>query len=164
MPNMSTRTGETAVELWVCGHRCGDDDGHEVFADRLERFVETGRIDDFTVREWPHEVDVTSPDVRSPHEQLVRERVAEFRQWAHTYGMTLPEFDETSTVGVGRMGPEHTALVMPATVLAVYRDDDLQWVAPCRKRGRLYTVADWFDAVEHGIDPDPTRPSSLARV
>jgi hypothetical protein len=51
------------------------------------------------------------------------------------------------------MGPEYTALRLPQTVLAVWRDGALRWVAPCAEGGSEWTSMEWAEAAAEGEPP-----------
>lgn len=71
------RPGWVAVELWVWPDQDCIDDEHDVAIERLEGLVEDGRIDDFVVQEWEHQLDVSSPTLSNARD-LPRILMAEY--------------------------------------------------------------------------------------
>lgn len=86
-------------------------------------------------------------------EREIADRVRAFQRWAARDGITLPAFHGRRTVGVGRMGPEYTALRLPWTALAVWRDGTLRWVASCVEGGSEWTPLEWVEAAADGEAP-----------
>ncbi|SDM13308.1 hypothetical protein SAMN04487949_0981 [Halogranum gelatinilyticum] len=123
-----TPEGETRVELWV---NAPDDAEYEPLVAHLERLEAAGEVDAYVVYHWGHELDVSSDRLQCVEDQLARERVAAFKQWATENGCTVLGLGERATVGVGRMGPEVTVEQLPPVLLAEYVDDDLRRVTPC---------------------------------
>lgn len=81
------------------------------------------------LRTWPH--GVAADGATTACGETIAGRVRAFRRWTRREGVALPAFDERTTAGVGRMGPEYTALTLPPTALGVWRDGILDWVARC---------------------------------
>jgi hypothetical protein len=108
-----------------------EDSGYEPLVDHLDHLETTGRIDDYVVYHWGHDLDVSSDRLRCVEDQLARERISAFKQWALENGCTVMGLGDRVTAGVGRMGPEYTAEHLPPVLLAEYVGDDLQLVTPC---------------------------------
>jgi hypothetical protein len=147
---MPARTAPT-VELWMRTHPTGDGEEHDELRRRLAQLDRRGVVDAVTVRTWPHEIAVDGPASR--RERAIVDRVRDFRRWATGAGVELPAFAERSTAGVGRMGPAYTALRLPRTALAVYREGILTWVAPCVERGEERTPREWIENAADGAAP-----------
>ncbi|KTG19455.1 HTH domain-containing protein [Haloferax profundi] len=152
---MQTNDQRTA-ELWIRPIRDGLREEHQSLVVRLERLVREGYLDDVCMRTWNHNVDVETDTAPTQRDALIRERLAAFRQWARREGVELPTLDERATVGSGRMGPAHDTVVLPQTLVAVFRGDDVEAVYPHERRGKMKTVADWVEDAESalGIDAD----------
>jgi hypothetical protein len=139
------------VELWIRTLPAGAGEEHDDLRRRLAALERRGVIDSFEVRTWPHEIALDGPTEARDRE--IGDRVRRFRQWAAREGVTLPAFTERTTAGVGRMGPEYTALSLPQTALAVWRDGTLRWVAPCVEGGSEWTPREWTEAAAAGGAP-----------
>ena len=147
---MPARTAPT-VELWMRTLPAGEGEEHDELRRRLAQLDRTGVVDAVVVRTWPHEIAVDGPASR--RERAIVDRVRAFRRWAMGAGAELPAFAEQSAAGVGRMGPTYTALRLPPTVLAVYREGALTWVAPCVDGGEERTPREWVEAAADGAAP-----------
>lgn len=145
---MPTTTTRPTVELWIRTLPVGEADAHDELLARLRALERRGRLDDVELHTWPHEVAIDEP--ATPHERQVVDRVVDFRRWAARRGARLPGLETTVTAGVGRMGPAYEALRLPETVLAVFRDGVLVWVAPCELEGRTHTPLEWVAEAERG--------------
>lgn len=111
------------------------------------------RIDALLLRTWPDEVALTES---APHE-AVRERVAEFEQWADRAGVSVsPPFDrrETTSVATDRSVER---LVTPTICLACYDDDQLVGVFPHTDDETTHTVPEAIAALRTGSLPEPLR-------
>ncbi|WP_321166735.1 HTH domain-containing protein [Salinigranum halophilum] len=147
MPAMTRPT----VELWIRTLPTGEGEEHDELRRRLAALDRRGVVESVRVRTWPHEVVVDEP--ATARDSAIADRVREFRRWAARAGVALPAFDDRVTTGVGRMGPECTALRLPQTALAVRRGGRLQWVAPCVEDGVEHTPWEWVDAAAEGAAP-----------
>ncbi|POG57452.1 HTH domain-containing protein [Haloferax marisrubri] len=145
---------ERRVELWIRPIRDGFGEEHQALVVRLERLADEGLVDDVCVRTWDRDVDVESDTAPTKRDAVVRERLAECRLWARNEGVALPTLDERATVGSGRMGPEHDAVVLPPTLGIVFRDDEIEAVYPHERTEGRRTLADWVETAESflGID------------
>lgn len=123
-----TTRARTRAELWV---NAPDDAEYEPLVAHLDHLEAAGDIDDYVVYHWGHDLDVSSDRLQCVEDQLARERVAAFKQWATEHGCTVLGLGDRATVGVGRMGPEITVEHLPPVLLAEYVGDDLQRVTPC---------------------------------
>ncbi|SFR46813.1 HTH domain-containing protein [Halogeometricum limi] len=138
------------VEVWV--RRTADRRADELpCVAQLRRLERAGAVDDVVVREWDQTVPVERP--RGVRETFLRERIADFREWAWLTGAELPAFEHVETVGVGRMGPERTEQFLPPFAVAVYDDGILTAVLPHERGGHTTTVTDWLDRPEEAVRP-----------
>lgn len=137
---------ELTFELWIRPLPTGSREEHDALVARLEALVAEGAIGGLRVRTWGR--DVSLEPTGSDEDDVVRRRVERFLTWARAEGVRLPGIREVEAVGVGRMGPAHRALELPQTLLAVFRDDDLLWVAPHRDGDREVHVADVLAAFD----------------
>jgi hypothetical protein len=144
-------TTRPRVELWIRTLPTGGGEEHDELRRRLASLARRGVIEEARVRTWPHEVALDGPT--TARDEVIARRVRAFRRWAAREGVELPTFGGRTTAGVGRMGPAYTALRLPRTALAVWRDGVLQWVVPCVADGRERTPAEWVDAAATGDAP-----------
>ena len=120
--------------------------------ERLRGLVEAGTIDEYSVTVWAKEVELSSEAAVEEGEDLVLDRVAEFRSWAAERGVALDAFErrEVSTV----TGETHTVLALPVTVLVESVGDEIVCVTPCTTDNGTLTVDDRLVALEE-IDDEP---------
>jgi hypothetical protein len=149
--------GERRVELWIRQIRDGLGEEHQALVVRLERLADEGVVDDVCVRTWGREVDVESDTAPTKRDAVVRERLAECRHWARREGVALPTLDERATVGSGRMGPEHDAVVLPPTLGIVFRSDEIEVVYPHERDEGLRTLSDWVETARSSLGVDRDR-------
>lgn len=147
---MPTNTRPT-VELWIRTLPTGEGEEHDALRQRLAALERRGVVESVRVRTWPHEVVLDGPT--TPRERAIVDRIRAFGRWAARAGVRLPAFGDVTTAGAGRMGPEYTALRLPQTALAVSRDGELRWVAPCVADGVERTPWEWVEAAEAGTAP-----------
>jgi hypothetical protein len=151
------RPGWVTVELWVWPDQDCIDDEHDVAIERLDRLVEGGRIDDFVVQEWEHQLDVSSPTLSDPQDERARRRLGEFQRWARRHGVRLP-LSAPEPAGTGRMGPEYDAQDLPRILMAEYEDGEVRSVVPCESPEGTCTVEERLDELAAGV----SRPAPAA--
>ncbi|WP_135364045.1 HTH domain-containing protein [Halosimplex halophilum] len=76
------------------------------------------------------------------------DRIAELDEWGDEYDATASPFFETRELDSSIAGETARALVPPRVSAALYCDEALAGVFPCRIGGREYTVADLVDALD----------------
>jgi hypothetical protein len=143
-------SGRVTVELWVWSDRDCIVREHDVVIERIERLVADGRIDGFTVEEWDHRPDVSSPNLPDARDERARRRVAAFERWARRHGVALP-LPAPRPAGTGRMGPEYVAQDLPRVLLAEYEDGELRSVAPRETAGGTCTIEEGLDELAAGV-------------
>lgn len=137
------------VEVWVRDLSLPPDDPRTSVVSRLHEFEETGLVDDVSIHVWGKCVSVSDEwaDETSPP---VRERIADFREWADRNGHTLePAFRwcEESTM----LSEEQNEVIrLPLQCLAIYEGDRLVGVFPCSTDNGTKTVADCLQRLETG--------------
>lgn len=127
---MTTTTpgGPRRLELWV---REGTPEADlSLLSRRLDDLERTDRVADARIHTWEGFRDVDR-SVRLGDPTLAARRLADFRAWARRHGEPVPGLGETTTVGVGRMGPETTVQRLPRAVLAEFRGETLVRLTPC---------------------------------
>ena len=147
---MTHTNDERRVELWV---NAPHDSEYELLVGQLEQLETTGAIDDYVVCHWGHDLDVSSDRLRCLEDQLARERISAFKQWALENGCTVMGLGDRVTAGVGRMGPEYTVEHLPPVLLAEFLGDDLDRVTPCS--GGEEHVVERLDALGAVENPNP---------
>lgn len=139
------------------GSRTPDDPRRTVLS-RLRELEAAEIVDDVSVRIWGKSIPA-SPDELDASASLVHDRIAAFQRWAGRNGHSLePAFRwcEHSTM----VSEERSEVIrLPLQCLAVYEEDQLVGVFPCRGDQGTNTVADCLHRLEPGDDSDeaPTR-------
>jgi hypothetical protein len=136
----------------------------EAAIERLDRLESRGRVDEFSVNVWGHQVSLSTAAARTDAGQFVLDRVEEFREWAEETGRSVDSFFETRRVSSEIMDEDFAALVLPAVTLAEYREGELSFVAPCSDGESVCTVADRIDVlaasgVTDVVDSEQDRPT-----
>ncbi|WP_416839119.1 HTH domain-containing protein [Haloferax sp. DFSO52] len=151
------RNDSRTVELWIRPIRDGFREEHQTLVARLERLVSVDEFDDVVLRTWNHNVAVEADTAPTKRDEFVRERLSAFKQWARNAGVELPSLEEHARVGSGRMGPATDTVVLPQTLLAVFRGDTVEAVYPHVRDGSLTTIGDWLEGVEAtgGVHDEP---------
>ncbi len=98
--------------------------------DRLEAFRTDGEIDDYTVTVWGSRVSTDPAVARTDAGATIRERVAEFKQWATECGATLEGGFDRETVHSAITGETHEFISLPSVAMACRRNGELEWVVP----------------------------------
>lgn len=138
------------VELWIRTLPSGDGEEHDQLRQRLRRLEARGVVDSVRVRTWPHEVALEGP--ATPRERHIRDCIRACQEWASEREMALAGF-ERITAGVGRMGPGYESMRLPQTLLTVWRDGHVEWVAPCVDDGHEWSPMEWVDEADTGHRP-----------
>lgn len=92
--------------------------------------------------------------------QLLLEKYERFEEWADATDRSLPAF--TRKTGRSLLtGDSVSGICFPDRVLAVYRDGDLSFVAPCRAGDRAWTVQERVERLA-GDDAVPVESGDRA--
>lgn len=113
---------------------------------RLEGLVAGGAADGLRLHDWNDTVRVSIEPQSDADPAACVERYREFVAWADDHGVELSPF-----FGDERLG-RYQVITFPILCVAVYDDDDLVALAPCRVDGEAWTVPAYLDAVESGAD------------
>jgi len=148
-------TDTRRVELFVRSLSPGARNPGTTHLPRLRRLADEGTLD-LSVSVWGREVGLSTTASRTDTGQYVLDRVAAFREWADASGVCVEPFFETREVESGLTGESYTALVLPATCLAEYREGELCHVAPYTSGSAVHTVADRVRLLEDGSPEPPT--------
>lgn len=144
------------VELWIQPLPGGGHEEHETLEAVLDRLERRGEIDGFSVFRWDREVTVGEGTVPTSDRRIAR-RIKTVREWARATGARVPAFEDETTVGTGRMGPERNAVRTPTTALLVFEEGVLVNVVPAIRDGHRVTVTEWVDSAttDAGIETLP---------
>lgn len=124
--------------------------------DRLGALRSAGEVADFDIETWP---DVVALSHHTDHTEVV-EAYETFREWADDHDVAItPHFQRQTTTSV--VGRTEDLLTLPTLCLAVYDEDGLRGVFPCRDGDRTCTVTDFLDAYA-GEVTDPADPVAAA--
>lgn len=111
--------------------------------DRLQTLSEAGLITDLNTDVWGASMGITRTGERDPVD--IRERVAEYKQWADKQGYTLqPAFDWEVTEGEDNGEELSGRIVTPLITLAMYTEEGLQAVYPHVDGTKVNTIQDWY--------------------
>lgn len=135
----------------------------EAVVGRLKELVDDGVVDAFEVTVWGRGIAPSTATETAAGRDLQR-RVEQFSEWARERGLTLRPRFERRPVRSRITDESYDAILFPAMAVAVFRDEDLAFVAPCADGTTVYTVEDVLDALEHGADPDRLPVEGSART
>lgn len=120
----------TTVELYVRSLSSGTGVPVEAIIDHLDVFETDGQIDDYTITVWGSRVSTDRTVAHTDAGAFIRNRVAEFKQWATESGSTLNGGFDRETVHSAITGETHEFIPLPSVALACRRDGELEWVVP----------------------------------
>lgn len=146
--NMNADTTQESVTVDLHVRSLAPRAGHSqqnAAIERLDDLASAGRVGEFNVHVWGHQVSLSTAAAKTDAGQFVLNRVEQFREWAKETGRSIGSFFETRRVESEIMDEEYAALVLPSLTLAEYRDGDLAFVAPCSDGGSVCTVEDRID-------------------
>jgi hypothetical protein len=153
------------LELYVRSlHPDGAHERQEAAIETLERLDEDDRIADFSVVVWGKQVAPETAASRTREGEFMLNRIAEFKQWALSNGVSLESFYQERRVDSPVSEDPHTVVTLPVMGLAEYRDGELEHVAPCTDGDAVHTVTDRLDELADGeteppleaVEPVPT--------
>lgn len=148
MRDETYESGAHTVELYVRSLSPGSHHAtREELLGTLADLEASGRIDAHSVHVWGRQVVPDSAAGRTEPGRFIQDRIAAFREWADDRGVTLRSLAGTREVRSAFTDETYTARVLPEVVLAEYRGDDLQFVAPCVDGETTHTVADRLAAI-----------------
>jgi hypothetical protein len=155
-------TANRTVRLFVrSGSPSGERGRPSEIVDRLETLRREDVVREYSVSVWGREVGLSTPTTGSGDGRAVLERVAALRSWAAEAGVELEGFQRRETTAP--TGETHTALALPAVVLAEYTDGALSNVVPHAAEGRTRTVDDRLEALSSAQPPDRRPEIPLAQ-
>ncbi|RRJ33729.1 HTH domain-containing protein [Halocatena pleomorpha] len=118
------------MELYVRSLSSGTGVQVETMIDRLEEFTTEGEVEEYTVTVWGSRVSTDPAVARTDAGATIRERVAEFKQWATECGATLEGGFDRETIHSAITGETHEFISLPSVALACRRDGEVEWVVP----------------------------------
>ncbi|MFB6074180.1 MAG: HTH domain-containing protein [Haloarculaceae archaeon] len=138
-----TGTGSPRVELYVRALAAADGRGpQDAILDRVRALTADERIDDFEVRVWGHRIGLSTTTARTDAGRAVLDRLAAFRSWADTAGVSLADAFRVRETTTPVTGECHAVVDLPPFLLAEYREGELTHVTPHVDDGTVRTVAD----------------------
>lgn len=143
----------TRLELYVRSLSGAGPGGAPALVERLERLSEAGVVTDYEVHVWGDAVSLAPEVAGSELGSRILDRVEAFRAWATDRGVELPI--ETRRTDCAFTGECEQRVVLPAVLLAEYRDDDLSYVTPHSGPTGPTAVTDRLDelAGERRVEP-----------
>jgi hypothetical protein len=149
----SNANSETRVELCVRSLLPSGDRSHQrATIRRLDRLAAADVVDDVSVCVWGRGVDLDGETAGTDAARAIHRRVEAFEAWADDAGASLEPYLDRTEISSQITGESCTALRFPKLMLAVYRDDDLVYVAPHADATSRCTVGDALDALERDDD------------
>jgi hypothetical protein len=170
-----TRTEPMTVELYVRSlSASGAQVPQESVIERLSRLECEGCVEEYTVHVWGKRISPEAAAAETDTGEFVLERIEAFEAWAERTGMSVGSFFDTHEVDSAITDQSYSAITVPTMTLAAFRDDRIEWVAPCTDGEAVYTVDDGLDAIEAAADerdhetgegdraarPSPPRPGA----
>lgn len=141
------------VELYVRSlSASGAQVPQESAIERLSRLEREGCVEEHTVHVWGKRICPDAAAAETDTGEFVLERIETFEEWAEREGMSVGSFFDTHEVDSSITGESYSAITVPTMTLAAFRDDRVEWVAPCTDGETVYTVDDGLDALEAGLD------------
>jgi hypothetical protein len=141
-------TTQRFVELWIRPLPDGTHEEHEVLVAVLARLEAVDAIDGFVVHRWGRDVCTDEFGAATRRDRRARRRLDDIREWAEETGAEVPDFECETTVGTGRMGPEHETVRLPATAIVVFEGGVITDVVPAVRDGDRRTLTEWLGAEE----------------
>lgn len=152
----------TTLELFVRSlHPRGATQRQEAIISRLDRMEEADVIDGYTVSVWGDEIVRDGPSSETEMGRYVRDRLAEFQDWAAAEGVSIDRFYQTLTIDSELTGTTFERTTLPIMALAEYEDDDLVYLTP-HEGDEVESVVDRLDVLAGEHDPaelDVSSPS-----
>lgn len=121
---------------------------HQRIIERLETVAEDGDVDDYDITVLGEQLCLCDTCRGTRVGESIYESIEELRGWRGGGARPL-SFTERS-VDCSFTDEQYSVLVPPNVCLAVYGDDDLEWVFPAQIEGRTVGVLDFLQ----GLDAD----------
>ncbi|ELZ22329.1 hypothetical protein C475_17493 [Halosimplex carlsbadense 2-9-1] len=127
----------------------GAKSSQEALIARLDELADESSLDAVSVTVTGSRLCLCETCSGTDTESELLERIAELDEWGGDYDATASPFFETRELDSAMAEETARALVPPRVTAALYCDDALAGVFPCRIDGRKYAVADFADALDH---------------
>lgn len=127
--------------------------GTRTHHERLRELAGEGPIEQFSVCVWGDEVALSTTASRAEVGTSVLRRVASFREWAASEGVSVDPFFEVRETQSSITGEEYASLLLPAYCLAEYQEGELVHVAPYAADGAVCSVPDRIRRLEAAARP-----------
>lgn len=149
---MPSNTTPRRVELFVRSLSPADPSQQRGVVDRLQALDAEGRLEDLSILVWGDRI---APDIarRTANGRQLLDRLRAFQHWERDADAQLPAFDWQHSVTNLATDRSCTVIALPTMALAEYVDGTLSHVAPCRRDGTCYSVADRVAALADATKP-----------
>ncbi|QLH77786.1 hypothetical protein HZS55_10935 [Halosimplex rubrum] len=127
----------------------GAKSSQEALIARLDELAAGSSIDGVSVTVTGNRLCLCETCAGTDAERSLLDRIAELDEWGEDHDATASPFFERRELDSAMAEETARALVPPRVTAALYCDDALAGVFPCRIGGREYAVADFADALEH---------------
>jgi hypothetical protein len=135
------------IELWVRRPVCGP---RTTVIDRLGSLRASGELSEFSVTTWPEEIVLTGQN----RQDGLLDTIEAFESWAADHGLSLRPPFETRTASL-LVGDSEDVLVTPMMLAAAYEDGDLVGIYPCTDGTETWTIPEFLDGIETGLEGTP---------
>lgn len=119
---------------------------------RLDELESDSRLDDVSVTVTGDRLCLCETCTDTDAGSELVDRVRELAEWGDGRGASARQFFDRRTIDSGVTNETARALVPPRVSVALYCDDRLSGVFPCRMGGRSYAVDDFVEALEQFAD------------
>jgi hypothetical protein len=142
------------VELYVRSlAACESQPRIETVIAQLETLTADGPITGYSVHVWGDRLGLSETVAATERGGYLRDRIGEFREWAHENGVELAGGFEHATRQSTITGRVQEFLTLPPVALAERRGGELVWITPHRDGDVIHTVREWLDDVA-SLDAD----------
>ncbi|QPV63609.1 hypothetical protein I7X12_02955 [Halosimplex litoreum] len=127
----------------------GAKSGQEALIARLDELTDESSLDAVSVTVTGDRLCLCETCAGTDTERALLDRIAELDEWGGDHDATASPFFEVRDLDSAMADETARALVPPRVTTALYCDDSLAGVFPCRIDGQEYAVADFADALHH---------------
>lgn len=120
----------------------------EALIERLDDLADRSAIDDVSVTVTGNRLCLCETCTGTDVGGELLERVRELDEWGEEFDASTSPYFETRTLDSAVAGQTARALVPPRVATALYCDDALAGVFPCRMGESEYAVADFLEALD----------------
>lgn len=161
---MPSNTTSRRVELFVRSLSPGAPSQQGDVIDQLQALEAAGHLDDLSIQVWGDRIAPAIAQQTASGRQLL-DRLTAFERWERDADASLPAFDWRRTVTNLATEESCAVIALPTMALAEYVDGTLAHVAPCKRDGTCYSVADRVSALadlaQQSQDADSDHPTAV---